>query len=98
MIKYNPTSQHYQINLAHISILDTHENPIRQFSVKKLCIIPGNNIINKICYSDSYLDNSDHYHHIIFEEKKMDHILDNIFRNRQKIPYICFNKYNPFFI
>ena len=69
-IKFNPTSRHYQFNLAHVTTLDTHEYPLSHFTVTKLCIVPGNNIINKICYLNSYIDNADHFHHLIFEEKK----------------------------
>ena len=77
-IKFNPTSRHYQFNLAHITTLDTHEYPLSHFTATKLCIVPGNNIINKICYLNSYIDNADHFHHLIFEEKKMDHISNNL--------------------
>ena len=69
-IKFNPTSRHYQLNLAHVTTLDTHEYPLSRFTATKLCIVPGNNIINKICYLNSYIDNADHFHHLIFEEKK----------------------------
>ena len=77
-IKFNPTSRHYQLNLAHVTTLDTHEVPLSRFTATKLCIVPGNNIINKICYLNSYIDNADYFHHLIFEEKKMDHISNNI--------------------
>ena len=69
-IKFNPTSRHYQFNLAHVTTLDTHEYPLSHFTATKLCIVPGNNIINKICYLNSYIDNADHFHHLIFEEKE----------------------------
>ena len=69
-IKFNPTSRHYQLNLAHVTTLDTHEYPLSHFTATKLCIVPGNNIMNKICYLNSYIDNADHFHHLIFEEKK----------------------------
>ena len=69
-IKFNPTSRHYQFNLAHVTTLDTHEYPLSHFTATKLCIVPGINIINKICYLNSYIDNADHFHHLIFEEKK----------------------------
>ena len=77
-IKFNPTSRHYQFNLAHVTTLDTHEYPLSHFTATKLCIVPGINIINKICYLNSYIDNADHFHHLIFEEKKKDHISNNL--------------------
>ena len=69
-IKFNPFSGHYQLNLAHVTTLDTHDNSYNHFTATKLCIVPGNNIINKICYLDRYIDNADYFHHLIFEEKK----------------------------
>ena len=69
-IKFNPTSRHYQLNLAHVTTLNINEYPLSSFTATKLCIVPGNNIINKICYLNSYIDNADHFHHLIFEEKK----------------------------
>ena len=77
-IHFNPVSNRYRISLANHAVADFISTPPSSFSTNKLRINPGNNIINKICYQNQYISADLHYTQILFEEKKMDHISNNL--------------------
>ena len=52
-IHFNPVSNRYRISLANHAVADFISTPPSSFSTNKLRINPGNNIINKICYTVS---------------------------------------------
>ena len=77
-IHFNPASNRYRINLANHAVADFIGTPPSTFATNKLRINPGNNLINKICYQNQYISADLHYTQILFEEKKMDHISNNL--------------------
>ena len=79
LIKFKPNPLHYQLQIVDDSAMSNNQiNPPINSIVTKIRINPSNNIINKIGYSNRFLEDDNDYHNLLFEEKKMEHISANI--------------------
>ena len=71
LIKFKPNPLHYQLQIVDDTAMSNNQiNPPINSIVTKIRINPSTNIINKIGYSNRFLEDDNDYHNLLFEEKK----------------------------